>query len=427
MAIRIGLAPHRPVGSLGWLQRGLYHLLSFETCFALVLYSNRFKPFLPPLPVDDTLVWMVLCVPIGAVIVFRRGLYLPGLTIVAATLPFLAWAVIGLAWTPSRTLAGPTLSYMVGVNTLCVTCGAMVIAPERERMIRFLAIIFILSLGIALAGLYINIVYGSFRFFRTDAELTKRLYLNWGYAVTSGAIIAYCAGLYSRFMSRQQIVAVLLFILTFQFLLVSSARGPLLSVVVVCLLPLLIGGISVSRGRVLVRHSTLIALLLVVTAAAYVAYLLATGESSATLNRFARLLEQTENTDLVQGANRFAYFAGAIQFWQQSPIVGNGVASFAVMFNGMEVSGTHPHNIILETLTNHGLVGLVLFLIMFGYGVRHATLQRLETDKLFMCVFLLFLSRFVAAMYNTEIASQQPLIAFLGMLALRPPSASQRG
>jgi len=427
LAVRLGLARPRSAGSLDWLQRGLYHLFSFETCFALVLYSNRFKPFLPPLPVDDTLVWMVLCVPIGAVIVFRRGLYLPGLAIVAATLPFLAWVVIGLAWTPSRILAGPTLSYMVGVNTLCVACGALVIAPERERMIRFLAIVFILSLGIALAGLYIHMIYGSFRFFRTDAGATKRLYLNWGYAVTSGAIIAYCAALYSRFMSRQQIVAIVLFALTFQFLLVSSARGPLLSVVVVCLLPLLIGGMEVSRGRVLVRHSTLIALLLVVAAAAYVAYLLASGESTATLNRFAKLLDQTENTDLVQGANRFDYFAAAIKFWLQSPIIGNGVASFAVMFNQMEISGTHPHNIILETLTNHGLIGFVLFLIMFGYGVRHATLQRLESDKIFMCVFLLFLSRFVAAMYNTEIALQQPLMAFLGMLALRPPSADERG
>jgi O-antigen ligase len=426
LATRLGLAPPRFSGSLDWLQRGLYHLLSFETCFALVLYSNRFKPFLPPLPVDDTLVWMILCVPVGAYIVFRRGLYLPGVAILGATLPFLAWTVVSMAWSPARILVGQTLGYMIGINTLCVICGALVIAAERERMIRFLTIVFILSLAIAVAGLYIDAVYGSFRFFRTSGAVeTKRLYLSWGYAVSSGAVIAYCVALYSRVMSRRQIVAIVLFAMTFQFLLVSSARGPLLSVVVVCLLPLLIGGVSVDRGRVLVRHSTLIAVLLVVAAAGYVVYLLTAGEGSATLQRFSKLLDQTDNPDLVEGANRFEYYAAAIKYWLQSPIIGNGIASFSLMFRGMEIPGTHPHNIILETLTNYGLVGFVLFLVMFGYGVRHATLRRLETDKLFMCVFLLFASRFVAAMYNTEIASQQPLMAFLGMLALKPPSADE--
>lgn len=421
MATRLGLHPPRFSGSLDWLQRGAHHLLSFETCFALVLYSNRFKPFLPPLPVDDTLVWMLLCVPTGAFIIFRRGLYLPGLAILGATLPFLGWAALSMAWTPSRVLAGPTLAYMIGLNTLCVVCGALVIAPERQRVIRFLAIVFVLSLAIALAGLYINALYGSFRFFRIDAAATKRLYLSWGYAVTSGALVAYCVALYSEFMSRRQIVGMIMFALTFQFLLVSSARGPLLSVVVVCLLPLLLGGVNISRGRVLVRHSTLVALLLILAAAAYIAYLLMSGESAATLNRFGKLLDQSENPDLVEGANRFDYWAAAIDFWRQSPIIGHGVASFSVLFRGMEVSGTHPHNIVLETLNAYGLIGLVFFIIMFAYGVRYASLRRLTNDHLFMCVFLLFMSRFVAAMYNTEIAEQQPLMAFLGMLGLAPP------
>lgn len=315
-----------------------------------------------------------------------------------------------------------SLSYMATFNMLCVFAGALVMAPSRERVIRFLVAIFIMAFGIALLGLYINVRYGSFKEFGGQLGI-KRLYLNWSYAVTSGAVIAFAVALNSRFGSLRHALMSIAFIMMFYFLLVSSARGPLLSVGLVCILPLILSGLHVARGRILVSHAALSALMLVAIAAGYIAYLIFSGEGSATLTRIAKVLDQSEDPDLMAGgANRFDYFAAAIRFWFQAPIVGNGVGSFTILFRGMEVPGTHPHNIALEALSNHGIVGLVLLCWMFFTGIRYANLTRLHQDPLMMCLFLLFAQRLVAAMVNTEIAAQQPLMAFLGLLACRAPT-----
>ena len=79
-----------------------------------------------------------------------------------------------------------------------------------------------------------------------------------------------------------------------------------------------------------------------------VLYLVLSGQATGTLSRFGKLFEEAQDPELLQGANRFEYFAAAFKFWMQSPIFGNGVGSFSTMFIGMEVPGTHAHNIILD-------------------------------------------------------------------------------
>jgi O-antigen ligase len=145
-----------------------------------------------------------------------------------------------------------------------------------------------------------------------------------------------------------------------------------------------------------------------------------TGTAIATFNRFAKLFEQVEHTELVRGPNRFAYYTAAVRFWLDSPIVGHGIASFSNLFSGRDREGTHPHNIFLEMLSDLGLIGLALLLLFFWSALRLVNRDRLRRDPLLLCLVMLLAGRFVAAMVSADISGQQALFLWLGLLALRP-------
>jgi O-antigen ligase len=414
-------------GAVGLTRQALYHLLSFEMVFALFLYSNQLKLFFPQFPIDETLVLMALGIPIGVAIILREGIYLRGLPIVAAGLVLFTWAALSWGWSPSRTLAKRTLTYVFTVDLWCLIVGALILAASRERTARFLAIVLGLSMIVAGYGLYIYATFGTFRFFGGYAfGDVSRAYLSWGYAVTNGAVIAFALAIFSRVLGVRQIVAAGLFAMATLFLLVGSGRGPLLATVVACLVALVVGLPQLRHGRIDVPRWQVVGLAVVVLGAGYVIYLVITGATFTTFGRFAKLLEQAQNPDVIAGANRFDYYAKAIEFWLQAPLVGNGIASYSLLYQGFEKSGAHPHNIVLEMLSDLGLVGLALLLLALRSGLRLLDRERLRRDGLLLCVLMLLAARLlVAAMISADISGQQALFLFLGMLALRPPTAAQ--
>ena len=69
----------------------LSDVFSFEMVYLAFFFSNQFELILPKLPVDLTVLFFGLTLVLGAVVVAREGIYLPGLLLVAALLPWLAW------------------------------------------------------------------------------------------------------------------------------------------------------------------------------------------------------------------------------------------------------------------------------------------------------------------------------------------------
>jgi O-antigen ligase len=430
-----GSLPLRPTGigrrgrygtSIVQLSRwAFYHLASFELVFALFFYSNVVKLLLPSLPIDETVLFAALSFPIGLYVIAKQGIYLRALPILTAALLLMAWAALSLGWTPSRILAFRTISYLFTFNLWCVVAGALIIAPSRERVTRLLVFVMLLSLLVAAYGLFIYVAFGSFRFYSGFAGF-GRMYLNWGYAAANGAIIVFPVLIFSRTLSPRQLVAGVLFGIFAAFLLVGSGRGPLLSVLLACCVALATGLPQIRRGRIDMPRWQVIALLCLVAAGGYIAYLAMSGTTIATFTRFIKLFDQVENSEIVRGPNRFAYYAAAVRFWLSSPIVGHGIASFSNLFSGRDQEGTHPHNIFLEMLSDLGLVGLALLLLFFWSGLRLLRREQLRHDPLMLCLLMLLAGRFVAAMVSADISGQQALFLWIGLLATRPLATAGR-
>lgn len=404
---------------LGW---ALHHLLSFEALFVLFLYSNEIKVLLPPLPLDETVLFAALSIGAGAVIIAREGIYLRGLPIFGLALLFVGLVVASYGWTPSRILAKERLAYLAVFNMWCVIAGALVIAPSRERTLRFLCLMLLLSTYIALRGLDIYVTYGDFRRWPGWGELGfSRTYLNWGYIVADGAGIALVFTLLGRLGSLKQLAAAALLVICAAFLLVGGARAPILGLALAGLVATVVRPPRIVHGRFEISLAQLLALALALAGGVIVAWLLSTGQATTTLNRFVKLFNEADNTSMVMGPSRWRYWPAAFDMWWQAPLLGNGFNSFTVLFRkGVEDPGAHPHNVVLQVMAELGLVGLVLFGLFLWSGLRHLNLKRLRHDPLLVCVLIYFTTGMMNAMFAKELAGGRKLFFLVGLLALQP-------
>jgi O-antigen ligase len=404
------------------LGQAVYHLLSFETLFVLFLYSNEIKVLLPPLPADETVLFCAASMAVGVWLIAREGIYMRGLVITGLALLFVAFAILSLGWSPSKILAKQRIAYLIVFNMWCVIGAAMIIARSRERTLRFLCLVLLLGLFVAVSGLRIYLTYGSFRQLPIWGELGfTRTYLNWGYTVADGAGVALVITLFSRFASLKQLVAGGMLLLCAAFLLVGGARGPLLGLALASLVAISVRPPRVLPGRFEVSTGQLVGVALVVAGAAYVSWLIATGQSTTTLSRFTKLFDQMEGDTAVKGASRLIYWPAAIRMWTEAPWIGNGFASFSYLFHhGPEEPGAHPHNVVLQILAELGIVGLILFGVFAWSGLRHAGLQRLREDPLMVCVLIYFTTGLMNPLFARELTGGRKLFTIIGLLALQP-------
>lgn len=399
-------------------------LFSFETLFGLFLYSNNLKPFLPRLPFDETVAFMVASVPLAARILWRNGLRREGLAVAATALLFLGWLTLSMLWSPGRTLAIRSIAFNLTFNLYCLVVGAFVLTTDRQRIYRFLAFLLIVGLILSIDGLWIYVEHGTFRFYRPFEG--TRAYLTWTYPVASASSFALVLALTSPLGSFRQILGTVLSLVFGIFLLVASARGPMLCFALSLLVPLLIATPRIGRGSLHVPRLQIAAFLLLLVAAAYVAYLLSTGTVTATLQRYFDLLGYLRYGGIGVRFERLNYWSNALSFWSSSPLIGTGIGSFSSLYlQGREIPGTHPHNIALEILSETGLVGLSLFLLFLWSAVRNVRMFRLREDPLYLCIVMLFVSLvIVRAMLSDDLAYQWELFLAIGLLTLSPASSS---
>ncbi len=411
-AIRRGVA-----GFLGFL-------FSFETLFGLFLYSNNLKPFLPNLPFDETVVLMAVSLPFAAWILWRNGLRRDGLLVVAAALLFLGWLALSMLWSPGRALAVRSVAFNLTFNLYCLVVGALVLTTDHRRIRRLF--VFMLGVGLlfSINGLWIYLEHGTFRFYGPFQG--TRAYLTWTYPVASASPFALVLALTSPVGSLRQILGIALSLLFGAFLLVASARGPMLCFGLSLLVPLLIVPPRIGRGTLHVQRLQIAAFFLVVMAAAYLAYLLSTGQVTATIQRFFDLLGYIRYGGSGVRFERLSYWSNAIVFWSSSPLIGTGIGSFSSLYlQGREVPGTHPHNIVLEILSETGLIGFFLFLFFVWSAARNIRLARLREDPLYLSITMLFASLLIVrAMLSDDLAYQWELFVVTGLLTLSPAPSS---
>ena len=422
--------PSAPAGGLpaaargSGLKRALALLVSFELWFALALYANSYKLLIgyQP-PVDENIILAGVTVLLAIPILLREGLHLRALPTILAFALFVAWAAFSFAWTPSRKLAPVTLTYYLTFLPWALIGASFVLAANRERCLRFLLIVFCLSLFLSGYGLWIYLTEGNFKYYVQTVWEVKAAYQLWSYATASGAVIGFFFAIYAKFMSWRQIAFFSGFAVMISFLFVSASRGALIGTLLACLLFVLFMPWRLSRGRFELSRAQLVAAVLGLSALGFAAYAFVAGLEFETINRFRSLLREAANPELLLRPNRFRYYEQAVELFLRYPLIGTGLDGFSLFTKGREVYGTHPHNIFLEAAANLGIVGLGLLVLFFWTAVRHLRLQRFQADPLLLCAAGLFALHLFSALVSVDLARHYMLFAFTGLLCLRPPAA----
>lgn len=410
------------------------HLFSFETIFALFIYSNNIKIFIVKyLPFDETIFFLALTVACGCWIIIRDGIYMRALPIVISVCIFFTYVVVSYAWSDlARFPKSSVIEFGVFV-IVPLAMGALVVASDRVRMTRFLMIVATLGLLVALRGLWIYFEYGTFMYWRGWRELGyRRIYLHFGYTAGVAAAIWLALAMFSRLGSAKQLLGVVAFAICTGFVLISGARGALVGIAGAALFATFSHPPRLLRGRMLVSVPQLVVLVFVgVVTASLIIGFEELSRQFYTIGRLAgevrAFFADSDYEPIVQGASRLKYWPAALEAWRENPLFGLGFKGFAPWFNGVVDRGAYPHNIVLQVLSELGLVGLGLFLAVIFVALRNLSLVRLREDRLLVATLMYGVAAAAEAMFAGTVERHTTFFLAVGLLTLAPaPSSAVR-
>jgi hypothetical protein len=161
-------------------------------------------------------------------------------------------------------------------------------------------------------------------------------------------------------------------------------------------------------------------LLTIVAAIVGVAYLVAIGRLPWTLVRMLSLFGgQGGHLNVLQN-DRIMFYEGALEFWTRAPFFGIGLGGFGPLMFHLD-GRFYPHNIVLQILSELGLVGLALFLPVLIIPLRRLSFARLWNEPVLFCVLMLTLNNLAYSLFSGDL----DISTWLGpasMLLMRPLS-----
>lgn len=391
-----------------WALRALGHCASFEVAFALFVCAGAYKAFPPfsSFPVDITLLTAVISMASGGYLVARRRVVLQrGWYTVPLLMAALgAWMLVSLLWTSDVDAGIYKAAYLLTAS-LWSLAGAVIIAHQHERTVRFLWTQFVISWGPYIGYRYL---FGSL----VLPETVDLGYLNISQMTGVGFVIAITYTLWGVGHPLGRMVLLGLSGLLFQGLMQFGGRGPLVAAAAIPLVICLRAPIRRRGAEVRVPKGVLITALVVALGIPLVAAQWSGGGGR-------------QNTTLVRLAfARSSGFGGRMSLYHRAwnligerPLLGFGVSGF---HRASGVGAEYPHNVFLEAACEVGVPGLLLAVALFGYPVwlaaRNARGSLDPTDCAVMGILVYLL---VQSMKSGDVASCRHLYSAMGLAAIR--------
>lgn len=383
-------------------------VFSFEVAFVLFVFAGRYKsdPRVSWVPVDLTLLFLLLSAAAAAWVLFRRGFRFSRAAMFTAfgIVIFITWMMVSVAWTPSRNY-GPQKALELGTLVLWAGVGpAIIIAPDPRRFVRFTYATMLLAGLLAADGLANYLQFGV-------VYSASESYLGLGGIAGFGTAMALVQLSGSGGYLGRLCISLLLLLYVF-VLWTAGGRGPVLSTLA-CVLVLAMSSIRLTRGIVQARLAGAILMLLIAGASV----LFWVGPESHTLTRFIILL--TQESGGRSAGIRLHYYESTIGIISSAPLLGHGIGSWPIEM-GLTDAQAYPHNIFLETFAEGGIVGVLLLVIAIAIGFRHLLIGGIVDQPMKLTVLLLFVNTFIFAQTTGDLPANRLLFTTMGLMAIGP-------
>jgi O-antigen ligase len=207
-------------------------------------------------------------------------------------------------------------------------------------------------------------------------------------------------------------------------------------VLLICLLPVLVGGsmAAAARGPILclvlcvflgmahlirigkLRSSTAVAIVLFLIVGVGAAYVVLKQFDAEKFNAKATELETMASGGSSSGsaAKRLDFYRTTLAAIPNQPIFGTGIGSWGVFYFGSDARG-YPHNILLEITYEEGIVGLAAFLILlFAMGVALVRMIKASHSH-FLVVGLLVLYCVLVSLFSGDLDDNRVMWLWMGV------------
>jgi O-antigen ligase len=316
--------------------------------YVIFLLSGIIKSFIyiDFFPFDLTLITGIYCVGVILFdVVTSKRATIPGMQVpLLLLLLFYAWLAYSLLYTPSLSYAYE--KYALSYLNLIAFCYPIFCKFCFKTFVRS-----VISISLILLVLFVTFRLTFSYEFMKDNNL-KSIYLSLG--VLLGFALIFMRTIEHRFQFG-------LFLVLLFGLIISTARGPLMFYVFSILIVKMFGYES-SRNEYkkfkvsYILIPTLILILIITNASALQSVM---NLLQNTTIRFAAFLSPTGGESV---SGRLELFHQAIDMFSENVFLGNGLGSFGLYHTGSDIK-SHPHNILLELLSETGLVSVLIFFV----------------------------------------------------------------
>lgn len=387
-------------------------LFSFETLFILFLFAGRYKgdPRFAGVPVDLTALFFAMSVVVGLYVMARTRM--SGLSnswrLLAVYWLFVLFAAVSILWTPSRGYGAEKVAYLSTLVFWPLAAGALVVAPDRARLVRLGALTVVISLWFAVESL---IVYTS-----GDTEAMINAlggnYLGLGRAMSLGLVAALALLLFAPAKPALKTLYGVVLLLFAWTLLILGGRGPLIAAGVSAMVPLAFGFRRTDTGLSVKRYVAPLTIFLL-GSGFWIRHMLETDELTSTLERMMLLF----NADMGASAGtRLAYWKSALDIFFSRPAFGAGIGGFASLA-GFGDSRAYPHNILLEVASELGVVGVALLvtIVVLAFRKVHVSLAS-AGDNVRVALIMVLVNTLANAMLSGDISDNRMVFLALGLM-----------
>lgn len=386
-----------------------------EVLFAGFLFSSVFKAYFPFVPIDLTLLFLVMSLFAGIKRLLENPYILKKaispitiyLLLVMLMITSLVYT-LGEEYALSKTLTFATLTFWS-------FAGVFILIKNKESLDLFMKGLLFYGL-LTLGMVFINYISGDSSAFRVGvgAEGAGNV-LGLGRLAGVVSIILIVGLFYRQSRLRNKAIVSTLIGISLFILVLTGSRMPFLALIAsLFLIPLF--SIKINGGEVKIKKG----LLLSVPIMPIVLFSIKPFIQKSDM--FYRLTKFYESGGGGSVQSRTDMIKGSIEMWKQSPIAGNGIGSFPILYAGVDLKNrVYPHNIFAEFLSELGLIGFSLFLLLIIIaGISVIGLFKRERNYMQISVVLILFFLILNASSSGDFNDNRWLFCFIALTIMVP-------
>lgn len=315
---------------------------------------------------------------------------------------FLLYITVSMFWSPSSSYA---MSKFLRLGTICtlLLIAPTILFPETKQIYNFGKFAVYASLAVAVL---IIIGYLSRDYVRPYALLGSLSHLAPGRIIGFGIVVTTYYVLASERRPRLATYGTMLGILLLG-IVVSGSRGPLVAAM------LATGTVVVLYLDVERDDRRLAALFLSASFLAAISLFVMHLFFGITVPNFDRIIPLLQGEFDPSNQRRLRFYRQGVLLWLESPLLGNGVGSYGVWIHGVDVE-EYPHNIYLETLSELGVLGLLILGALLLVPFR-AIVSNHGSHSLWVLLLGLFIYALLNASFSQDLQGNRMVYAAVGL------------